>query len=303
MRAAINFGVPLRPTEIPYDLEPIEEGDRYDPQIPDAEARFVAVAADWIEECYGEHAPFRWKDGWRNAPTEALARAFTKNELYRLWKTSFLASDLGDHIEANEHLLWKIDNCLWRYGPGKGWNGLVRAVAGLKRLDLGLADFDLKLTHSRYTNEFGRSAHNFDLWLDAALGLIVEYKGEHVLTVGFACWGDGDVLITQVQLKKRKGNRFLYKLGRHYLDVVLDMFTRAFGDDHVYLVTGKSAVAAVRAAYGKAPCGMTPEDEARIAAIYDRTLDAYDRVEGDSYECYGRRYLRLRRREAASRAA
>jgi hypothetical protein len=122
--------------------------------------------------------------------------------------------------------------------------------------------------------------------------------GRHVLTVGFVPMHKG-VLVAQLQLRQKKGNRFLYHLPQHYADLALDILYRAFGDQ-LWLVTGESAVTATRKAYGQEECKVYGETADRIQALYDRPLASFDRVSGETIGMYEHRtYVRLARRQIA----
>jgi hypothetical protein len=69
---------------------------------------------------------------------------------------------------------------------------------------------------------------------------LVYHGDEHVLTIGFSVAQDDRLLVTQIQLAKPKGNRFLYKLPLHYVDYVLARFTLAFPHFEILLVDGES---------------------------------------------------------------
>lgn len=297
---------PIRPQEIGYrDLVPVpeEDSERPDLCLQDMPERFLrAVDPVWYEEhfTYEGEDLFNdrpWNDTWRHLPYEQLSRAYTFPELIKLWVGSVIASDLGDYIEKQEPLLWKVQNALWQYGCARDYNRIVRALDGLRNLRFDRPGFELRLTHTYAINTAGTAHHVKGLYLDAAFGAVLYYKGKHVLTIGFTP-SDVGVLITQVQLREKKGNRFLFSLGSHYLDIAIDVIANAFVGQDLWLVDGTSAVTAVRKSYGKQPCSMTPEDEARIAAVYDRPLAAYDRAhqgEGDDKLLHrgGRGYVRL----------
>lgn len=120
------------------------------------------------------------------------------------------------------------------------------------------------------------------------------------MTVGFAMCDQG-LMVSQVQLRHKKGNRFLYHLPGHYLDVALEILADAFPDDPMYLVSGESAPVAVRRSYSKDnPCRMTPEDEARITALYNRELRDYTRDPSRNWHTYNRNFIRLERRACNS---
>src|SRR4029077_16762645 len=167
-------------------------------------------------------------------------------------------------------------------------------------------DFAVRITHTRSINTAGWATDGRDnpIYLDASFGALVYYRGKHVMTIGFALSEYG-ILVAQVQLRQKRGNRFLYKLPTPYLDFALAMLQRAFPDDALYLVTGSSTTAAVRAAYGKHP-SPSPEVLDRVSRFYDQPLRDFARL-GETVRCDsddGRVFARLvlkyvRRQEAA----
>lgn len=302
---------PIRPSEIGYrDLSPVppELGEKPHVLIDNPVARFKAgVDPAWYQEefTYQGRDYFNereWDDTWRQIPYARLAGIFTFEELTRMWVGSFIQSHVSEHMKEHEPFLWKISNVLWQQSYVHNYNRILDVLQGLRRLAFDQPGFEIRLTHTRHFNLVGHAEHVADLWLDAPWGILLYYRGEHVLTVAFSTAREG-VLITQVQLRKKKGNRFLYHLGAHYLDVAVDILTRAFPDQPMWLVDGASAVAAVRRAYGKTPCGMTPDDEKRIQGLYDRPLAAYVRTPtAEEYVRQGRKYMRIVPQELARAA-
>lgn len=276
----------------PADIVPLDE----QAGVPDAAARFVAVAADWIEDCYGANC-FVWDQHWHYAPYELLAQAFTREELIRLWHSCIFYSALDKHFEEHEALVWKVRHSLWRYGGSRNYQRFVSCYNGLGRLSIDLPDFEVRITHTRYCNTAAWAAHGQDnpIYLDASFGALVYYRGKHVMTIGFALSEYG-ILVAQVQLREKRGNRFLYKLPIPYLDFALAMLQRAFPADSLCLVTGVSTTAAIRAAYGKSDC-LAPLTAQRIQYFYDQPLCNYTRlkaVQGSSDD--GRVFARLESR-------
>jgi hypothetical protein len=246
--------------------------------VADAPARFAAVAADWIEDRY-ETDRFRWVDQWHYAPYELLARVYSHEELIWLWHSCIFTSALDEHFENEEALVWKVRHSLWRYGGSRDYPRFVACYNGLGRLAIDLPDFAVRITHTRSINTAAWAADGRDnpIYLDASFGALVYYRGKHVMTIGFAPSEYG-ILVAQVQLREKRGNRFLYKLPAPYLDFALDMIQRAFPDDSLYLVRGSSTTAAIRAAYGKNG-GLAPETVRRIERFYDREpLQGYVRT-------------------------
>lgn len=124
------------------------------------------------------------------------------------------------------------------------------------------------------------------------------------MTIGFAPSAHG-ILVAQVQLRQKRGNRFLYKLPMPYFDFALDLLRRAFPDEPLYLVTGTSTVAAVRASYGKNRDRLSAETATRIERFYDQSLRDYMRT-GETVRCGsddGREFERLALRESREAAA
>ena len=110
------------------------------------------------------------------------------------------------------------------------------------------------------------------MFLDAELGYMIYYKGEHVLTIGFAPSKDG-ILIAQFQCAKKKGNRWLYKLPKSLDAYVVERMQAAFPGEDVYLVDGKSMASKIRSSYPPdVPKEKLPTEETlnRISCSYAR---------------------------------
>lgn len=281
------FGID--PATIPYTVDPVPAEFSENPHklVENPEARVRAAAQKHIFDRFGygyfsesDQDDFTWERDWYRLSRDILRKAFSEQELYRLWAGSSILSQLGRAIEEQDPLLWKVENCLWQYGFTRELNRISSCLEGLKRLHLDLPDFELRVTHTYHTNTHGWAEHHEkgrDLYLDAAFGLLFFYKGQHVLTCGFALTREG-IAVAQIQLREKKGNRFLYKFPKHYVDFVLDLLGEAFGRECLWLVDGRSAVDNIRRSYGKNPCSMTSEDETRIMALYDRDLQGYVRT-------------------------
>lgn len=312
---------PLKPSEIGYhELRPIEVNveDRYERaaaiaatvQNPEARFRAHAAGAEWIVERFGNGDwdsaakgwvpkpgdTFKWKDNWRDIPYELLAPVFSFEELMRLRHGEVIMSEFGEWFDAHHPFLRKIMFGHWHYGCDNDWNMLVRHLDGFRRIAIDLPDFEVRIAYTRSINQcaWAWAEGLRDLYLDASFGLLLYYKGQHVLTVGFVPCAYG-VLVAQAQLRQKKGNRFLFKLPKHYLDIGLDILARAFPDEPLWLIKGESSVEATRRNYGKLPCGIDEEVAARITALYNRPLEAYRRGTKTMRQD-GRMFVRLHRR-------
>lgn len=91
------------------------------------------------------------------------------------------------------------------------------------------------------------------------------------MTIGFSVMENYRLLIQQVQLKNVKGNRFLYRLPKHYVELVIDQFLRAFPSFTLYMVDGKSLAEKILADYESS---MTSVKE-RLDRDYRQTLDTF----------------------------
>jgi len=290
--------LPIDPKEIAYTLHAVD-GD-VAATVPNPEARFRAhpAAAEWIREEFGypdrsKGDCFEWKNGWRSIPYELLEPVFSFEELLRLRHEEVIMSSFGEWFDAHHPFLRKIMFAHWHYGCDRDWNMLVRHLEGFKRLSVDLPDFDVRIVHTRTINQcawaWAEGLRN--LYLDASFGLLLYHRGEHVLTWSFAPCRYG-ILVAQAQLRRKRGNRFLFKLPKHYLDLGLDILTHAFTDEPIWLIGGKSSVEATRRNYGPAPCSIDHVAEARIAAIYDRPLGSFHRGE-ETIRQDGRTFVRL----------
>lgn len=296
---ALNRFGTIDPSTIRYDFGHVPSDDLFSEAsrrpVPDAEERLRAdpLCSEYVRVCYGDdHGSddFRWDQHWRSIPVHLLSRILSFEECVRIQFFSHIRSDLEEFIRQNHFLVWKASNVLWHYGGDVRFNRMADVLRRLRRLSF--PGMEVGLGHSSYFNEYGPCVQDRKVYLDGAMGLFVYHRGEHVLMVGFSPGGAG-TYVAQVQLRKKRGNRFLYKLGRHCLDACLDALHEAFGDE-LWLVRGGSATEAIRRSYGKVECRMTPDDEARIRALYDMPLERFVRT-GEEAQMQGRTFVRLAR--------
>jgi len=106
--------------------------------------------------------------------------------------------------------------------------------------------------------------------------------------------------VTQVQLAKKKGNRWLYKLPCDYFDWCLDRLHRAFVGTPLWLVTGESMTHHIARSYEFAQM-VPPSVEAllRVRRLYNRPLGQYTRT-SEKYERNRRVFYRLAKKRAAN---
>ncbi len=146
----------------------------------------------------------------------------------------------------------KIRSSLWRWGSSdirEEWNTLVDAYNGIKHFSFGVSDFEVTLTHTTGSNECGRSEHDRNLFLDGVFGFMVYYRSEHVMTLGCTFAKGRKIFLTQVQMKKEKGNRFLYKLPAPCIEYALSLLAKHFPMFELYIIEGASAAKKYLAQY------------------------------------------------------
>ena len=266
-----------------FDFVPDLPQDPFDDGVADKEGRLRAAAPEWILEEHGKYREpgdhFCWPHHGHHVPFDLLTRAFSWQEVIRIWLSQCVQGCLSRHIEEHHPLLQKVSHTVWRFGKGMHpYEPFRRALKGLRALTWPGGEVRLVYV-SKWRGEGypDNAPYDFCTWVDNDLGALVYVGGKHAATIGFGIGADG-VYLSQVQLRQKRSNRWLYKLPAHYLEVAVNSLVRAFECD-VWLIDGASAVEAVRRSYGTNTCKNTPEEDERIAALYDRPLDKWVRTE------------------------
>ncbi len=174
----------------------------------------------------------------------------TFEELAKIWATHFimLPKCVNQLFEDEGSLPHCVVNRLrfslhrWGYGDSAmEWNALVDTHEGIRRFSFGLPDFEVRLAYPHYANwSRGASLQDRDVFLDGALAFFVHYRGEHVMTIGFSLARGGNLLLSQVQMRNPKGNRFLYKLPVGVVEYVVSLMRKYFPRQRLCLVDGAS---------------------------------------------------------------
>jgi hypothetical protein len=287
----------IDPQKIGYHYKPVppELTEKSGDTVPDPVGRVRTGLRKWVvDHISDDPEDFEWRY-WRNIDYEHLRWVFSEEEIVKLWMSDFIMSKAGEYIEKNDFLVWKVSNSHHRYGwAGKDYNLLCRHLDGLRALQAP-EGFEIRLTYSTAFNPVGRAYHcSRYLFIDGTFALLFYYKGEHVLTCGFAAMEEG-IALTQVQLREKKGNRWLFKIPGSLVDTCLGILARAFPSDPLWIIDGESAVKGIRTSYGKEPCTMTAEDEKRIIALYNQPLVGYSRTSETLQLYQGRVAVKLAR--------
>lgn len=177
-------------------------------------------------------------------PLDALSIC-TDDELCKLVYASKLmmessVEELFDH-DPCFRLIKKISNSMRKWSDSNGtWNEIVDAYENFRKFELQEmgADFDVRLDHATFCNEYGHSQYT-RTYLDGAFGLIIYYKKKHVMTIGFSILSDRRILLQQVQLKSAKNNRWIYKLPCDRVAYAILLFQRNFAGYELYIADGR----------------------------------------------------------------
>lgn len=224
----------------------------------------------WVRDCYGTKDKPKLLDVVQSIPMKVY-RTISLDELCKVkYSSRFMFDESVEEAFKTEPQLRvyrKIVNSMWRWGVGEGdWNEIVDCYEGIRSFDIGHPDFEIRLDHSTSYNERGLSEFS-GTFLDGTFGYLVHYKGEHVMTLGFSLMEKHRLLIQQVQMKNRSGNRWLFKLPKNYLEHAIDRFAAAFPNHALHLVDGEALMKRNLDEYR----GGLAKAESRIAS-YTKTL-------------------------------
>lgn len=207
------------------------------------EAALKPESKEYIKENLDTEKPL--EDIVRNIPYNLFnPDSFEKICKIRLSSYIMLNNTLEDLFDDNPEyrIIRKIQSSMWRWGHKRStWNELVHAYNAIRSFSLNKEDFKVRLDYTTSVNERGRSEYT-RTFLDGVFAYLVYYKGKHVMTLGFSLAPNKKVLIQQIQIKERKGNRWLYKLPENYVEYAIDCFAKAFPKYKLYLVDGASLI-------------------------------------------------------------
>lgn len=227
----------------------------------------------------------------------ACFRPFSKEDRIRLKFASFITvhPTLKEHLDGIREfeVIDKLGNSQWRYGFGQDWNTIVRSYNGLRRFNFG-DGFEARIDMTTGTNEKGLSRAE-RIFLDGTFGFLIYYKGKHVLTIGFSFASKNRLLIQQVQLKNKKGNRFLYKLPCNVLDYSIEKMKEAFPDMNLYLCQADDQIQNIKDGYVYTPeqgAKFEEKDAMRLKRFYGKRLRNFNRKR-TSAKFHGVRFRKL----------
>lgn len=210
-----------------------------------------------IESYCRRQKSFDFFKNYHDLPLEAFA-AFTAEELCKLrYASVFCMHTTIDDLFENEPCFYMVDKLKismlqWSHCDST-WNEVVDAYHLLQKFSFGdLPDgFDVRFDHATYCNECGYSRYS-RTFLDGSFGFLLYYRGKHVLTIGFSIIAGHGILVQQVQLKNKRGNRCMYKLPHNRVAYAIDLFRKNFPGYDLFIVDGGDLVEKSISAYKRA---------------------------------------------------
>jgi len=226
-------------SEITEKLFPVSSEEHLETPVVTIPNRMTKKVIAHLDDFYGGHDLA--KIG-HSLPFNLLQKLYSFDEICKIAYSSIYTMDdsVGkamDEIPAFT-LFKKIKSSMWRWGyRNNDWNSVVRAWNGILAFDLGVEGFETTLDHTRWFHDYGPAEHS-ETYLDGVFAFLVHYRGEHVMTIGFSVTQTA-VLIQQIQLVKRKGNRWLYRYPHNRVEHAVGRFIEAFPEFDVCVASGK----------------------------------------------------------------
>lgn len=227
-----------------------------------------------------------------------LARHLTSAEIVRGIHERSFSGRIDDDVYKHPHYIYahKLALSAWHWytkceGSKVPWSRVVQFHRFFKAFDFALEGFEVTIDHSHHwCNKRGSGEYTGKLtdpvsgeriagtWLDGEFGLIISRGGVHLLTLG-VCTTAAGILVNQIQLKKKKGNRWLFQLPKPYFEYALERLLAACAEAELplFLVTGASHAEELGRVHSEA-LKEDPTIAPRIKAIYDQPLKGCKRV-------------------------
>ena len=282
-----TYSADLRRVPAHLRLKPARGFDAWERIGPEARSRIMERYGQADEACLESYCS--------SYPLSAFA-SLTFDELCKVRhsRNTMMSSDVESLFDCDPRyvVVRKIESSVWRWGHAKAdWNELVDAYDGIRRFDLSLHGFDAVLDHTTGWNEKGYSEHS-RTYLDGVFGLVVRHRGRHAMTIGFSFAGRRRILLQQVQLARRSGNRWLYRFPANRLEFVIGRLAAAFPRHAILVADGASLAERTLRSYEQSlkesrhnaarhrqsiDCGQACRWEAGWLAS---ALEAIERIEG-----------------------
>jgi len=292
-----SFGETLTPVSEEYNEAPIETVpdllDRIFEKYPAQQEYYegYATAKDYLDQL-----PVRYYDVFDfEEQTKIFFSIYAYSPLAKFFEGDSRGRDRLPNPEPAYELAERLKSSLYQYGEvgkDKDWNTFVDAYNQIPEFDFGLGT-QTAIDWPKYHNMLGwakyshvyrsggkwkpYSGRNYDrIYSDCKLVYIVSKKGKPLIYIGFSIADHHRILVCQIQLAKKRGNRWLYKLGMPYFDYALMKMQETFPQFDLYLVQGESLANRIRSNYADDE-PLAPEKYQHIIRTYERPLERFDK--------------------------
>lgn len=286
-----KFGLPISFFK-QFELKSVNPDDNL--EIPNALKRFNKNNPDYVKEYFNDNP--QWGEVFRRISLDELLKTFSLNEILRHVFFDVVMSEASEELHKNpKYMLFrKLRNSFDHWGRyhlaqdhAHNWNLYVKNFNSILNFDFGIPGFESYVDFASWYNEFGYSQFA-RVYVDGALSFNIVYKGEHVLTIGYAVFQNG-ILITQIQPKKQKGNRWLFKVKNHF-EHCIERMQQAFKGQNLWLVTGETMANFIQKQHKTDP--VKEETLTRIQSLYNQPMRKYERWK-EKYHAQTREFLLL----------
>lgn len=152
-------------------------------------------------------------------------------------------------LDPRAVLLGTIKRSHWAYRLyNPSWDEIVECYNGTAAFDLGLEGFEVRLDHTSPYKRCGPAFHEH-IHLDGILAFHVYHKEKRVMTIGFSFAEDRSILIQQIQLASRTGNRWLYRFPKNRIEFILERFAAAYPTHNIHLINGSDLCRSILGLY------------------------------------------------------
>lgn len=244
----------------------------------------------YIERDFEDLKYFDWSIHKYSIPYVVFERCLSLEEMLKCRIFWNVQSSIYARFENSAvfYIYRKILASYWRWGVHQpDYSQFTRTFNLL--ISFNFAEgFETRINFASWCNEYGWSHFNhldengnFDrCQTDGAFLYPIFYQNKHVLTIAVSPSRHG-LLLNQVQLKHKKGNRWLFKFPNLLAHVVDKLASLCFlYKIPLLIVDGESKVTGVYKSYGKdyAPSEWSEETQTRIRNFYDQQIPGFIRT-------------------------
>ena len=246
----ISGGVPLSAYQDLLECPPTSANDtfhgvdpyaRLNPESKDYVQELLSIKTD-PKECIHDLPLAYWKS---RTPSEYWMMRLHAEYAF------CLDTERALNLDPRHALLGKIISSYWRYSlTTPSWSEIADAYTGIASFDLGLENFEARLDHTHERDMKGPGFHEC-VYLDGALAFHIHHASKRVMTISFSFAKGRRILIQQIQLASKRGNRWLFRFPPHRLEFFLERFAAAFPQHSIHVTHEDDLCEAISSLYQK----------------------------------------------------